>query len=260
MNWYLQDSGITFDGLDSNVIPLVGALDALGLPRFGIGYHVETGTMTGLEQADRTKPSLFYGSTRVAELAAASGFRSGAYFDAAWFDPQNWLGKRDDLLNADQRLTTVGELRHAWISTPVFVKSVLPKALTGMVLEGPDSRWWFNEYAHLNDKDAIVISPVKEIAQEWRFFIVDARVVAGSQYKHDGMKRIREPIAEDVWRRARQMAEACLPSANIVMDIRRLRNGEFNLVEFNCLNSSGFYNADVRNFVLALEAMAKKSL
>jgi hypothetical protein len=50
----------------------------------------------------------------------------------------------------------------------------------------------------------------------------------------DGVKRIREPIGEEVWTRARWMAEEWLPSANIVMDICRLKNGEFKVVEFNC--------------------------
>jgi ATP-grasp domain, R2K clade family 3 len=259
MNWYIQNSGITFDGVDRNVLPLVSTLDDLGLPRFGIGYHVESGTMTGLETADRTLPSFFYGSTRVAELAADSGFRPGGYFEAAWFDPQNWRGKRDDLLNQVQQATTIGALRRDWITTPVFVKSVEAKVLPGMVLEGPDSRWWFEEYANLKDDAAIVISPVQDIEHEWRFFVIDGRVVTGSQYKHDGVKRLREPIAEPVWRCAHLMAEDWLPSPHIVMDICRLRSGEFRVVEFNCLNSSGFYNADVRKYALALEELVKKS-
>jgi hypothetical protein len=254
MNWYIQNSGITFDGLERNVDPLVDAVDSLGLPKFGIGYDVENGRMTGLENADPYGPSFFYGSTRIAELASVSGFRPGAYFDADWFNPQNWIGKRDDLLNPEQRLATIGDLRRNWPTSPVFVKSVQAKVLTGMVLEGTDASWFAKEYKHLKDEDYIVISPVASVAQEWRFFVVAGRIVAGSQYKHDGVKRIREPIGEEVWTRARWMAEEWLPSANIVMDICRLKNGEFKMVEFNCLNSSGWYNADVLKVVVALEA------
>jgi ATP-grasp domain, R2K clade family 3 len=259
MNWYIQNSGITFDGLERNVDPLVEAVDSLRLPKFGIGYDVENGRMTGLEDADLRIPSFFYGSTRIAELAATSGFRPGAFFDAAWFNPQNWIGKRDDLLNHEQRLTTIGDLRRNWPTSPIFVKSVEAKVLTGMILEGPDVGWFTKEYTHLKDDDSIVISPVAEIAQEWRFFVVDGRVVAGSQYKHDGVKRIREPIGEGAWTRAHWMAEEWLPSPNIVMDICRLKSGEFKVVEFNCLNSSGWYNADILKVVLALEALATKT-
>lgn len=259
MNWYIQDSGITFDGLERNILPVVEAIDALGLPRFGIGFDVENQAITGLDAADPSFPSYFYGSTRIAELAAVSSFWPGAHFSSGWFDPQQWIGNRDDLLNPEQRLATIGDLRRDWISEPVFVKSVEAKVLSGMVLEGPDAAWWLEEYAELDDLAAIVVSPVEAIAQEWRFFVVDGSVAAGSQYMHDGVKRIREPITEEVWRRARQMAEAWLPSPNIVMDICRLKDNRFKVVEFNCLSSSGLYNADARKIVFALEAMVARA-
>ena len=177
-----------------NLPPLVEAIDALGLPRFGIGYHVDSGIITGLDEADSGIPAFFHGSTRIAELASASGFGPGAFFSADWFDPQQWISKRDDLLNPEQRLSTIGDLRRNWLSEPIFVKSVEANILTGMVLEGPYSRWWLKEYAHIDDKAATVISPAETVAQEWRFFIADGLVVAGSQYKHDGVKRICEPL------------------------------------------------------------------
>ncbi len=257
MNWYIQNSGIRFDGLERNVDPLVPVLADLKLPMFGIGFHSETQSITGLEDADRSVPSFFYGSTRVAELAKGYGFRPGAFYEPEWFDPRNWVGKRNDLLNPQQSHLTVGALRRNWILGPSFVKSIEGKVLTGMVLEGPDSAWWLKEYAHLKDEDELVISPVAEITQEWRFFIVDRRVIAGSQYKHDGVKRIRGPIPEWAWTRAHWMAEDWLPADNIVMDICRLGNGDFKVVEFNSLSSSGWYNADVRKVVLALEWLAK---
>lgn len=259
MIWYVQDGNITFEALDRNALPLVKVLDELGLPRVSVGYDADSKVITGLEGADPSQPAFFYGSTTVAEIAAHCGLRPGAFYELNWFDPAEWLDKRGDLLNPQQRPISVGEFRQEWIDQPVFVKSVSPKVLTGMVLEGREATWWLEEYATLDEREILVLSPVQDIIQEWRFFIVDGAVVAGSQYRHDGVTRIREPICPAVWDQARRMAaDDWIPSPNCVMDICVTRDEKFKIVEFNSINSSGFYAADIRRFVEAVEALTGK--
>lgn len=253
MQWFIQDSGVSFDCLDRNVKPLVDAVDARGLKRTCVGYM--DGQILGTEGLDRNVPTMMYGSTKLAELSQVSGFYPGGFYNAAWFDPREWVGKRPDLLNEQQLHMSVGQLRQFWIHEPVFVKSVEPKVLSGMVLEGPDKEWWLEEQRHLAAYEMLVVSPIERIDQEWRFFIVEGEVVAGSQYKHDGLLRIREPIEGFIWKTARIMAKRWLPHPTIVMDICQLRSGEFKVVEFNCVNSSGFYSADCGAFVDAMEAV-----
>jgi hypothetical protein len=253
MQWLIQDSGVTFDCLDRNVKPLVEAVDHRGLPRTCVGYVPFVHTLTGIEGLDRSVPTMFYGSTKLAELAMTSGFAPGGFYDAAWFDPGNWVRKRPDLLNEAQTRITAGQLRQTWISEPTFVKSVDAKVLTGMVLEGPDRGWWTEEYSHVKDTDVLTVSPVQTIDQEWRFFIVEGEVVAGSQYRKDGCLRWRAPIDDFVWFQARKMAKLWLPAPTVVMDICLTKNNWFKVVEFNCVNSSGFYSADVGAFVDAME-------
>jgi hypothetical protein len=253
MQWLIQDSGVTFDCLDRNVKPLVEAVDRRGLPRVCVGYIPFVHTLTGIEGLDRSVATMFYGSTKLAELAMTSGFAPGGFYDAAWFDPGNWVGKRPDLLNEMQTRMSVGYLRQQWIGGPCFVKSVDAKVLTGMVLEGPDKSWWMEEYSHLMDTDVLTVSPVRTIDQEWRFFLVDGEVVAGSQYRKDGCLRHRAPIEPEVWAQAREMATLWMPAPTIVMDIALMRDGSYKVVEFNCVNSSGFYSVDVGAFVDAME-------
>jgi hypothetical protein len=261
MQWIIQNSGVTFACLDNNVAPLVDAIDKRGDSRFAIGVIPFTDTIVGLENIDLSIPTMFYGSTRLVEIAEHLPIKPGVFFTHAWFDPKNWVGKRPDLLNESQSYMTVGELRKNWIEEPIFIKSADPKVLTGMVLEydsrtSPtisDREWWLIEYDHLKDEDRLVISPVQKIVQEWRFFIVNGKVVTGSQYKHDGVLRIRESIPDAVWRQAHRMAQEWLPSQNIVMDIALMWNGEYKVVEFNCLNSSGFYASAIAPLLAAFE-------
>jgi len=262
MKWLIQNSGVTFACLDNNVAPLVEAIDKRGSTRHAIGVIPFTDNIVGMDDIDVSGPTMFYGSTRLVEIAEHLPIKPGVFFTNAWFDPQNWVGKRPDLLNEAQSYLTVGDLRKNWITEPVFIKSADPKVLTGMVLEydsrtSPtisDREWWMIENEHLKDDDRLVISPVQKIVQEWRFFIVNGKVVTGSQYKHDGLLRIREPISEAVWIQANRMAQEWMPSQNIVMDIALMADGTYKVVEFNCLNSSGFYASPIEPLLAALES------
>jgi hypothetical protein len=246
MQYIIQNSGVTFACLDNNVAPLVKAIDEIGATRIACGVIPFTDTIVGIDDIDPTIPTMFYGSTRLVEIVSKLSFSPGVWFKPEWFDPKNWCGKRNDLLNENQTYMTVGELRKNWIDKEFFVKSSDPKILTGMVLESDDYKWWIEEYSHLKDEDRLVISPVQNIVQEWRFFIINGEVVTGSQYKHNGLLRIREPISDYVWDKAREMSRDWMPSQNIVMDICKLENDEFKVVEFNTISCSGFYASPIK--------------
>ena len=255
MQWIIQNSGVTFACLDNNVEPLVKAIDEFGDSRIAVGVIPFTDTIVGMEDVDNSIPTMFYGSTRLIELAEKMSFKPGVFYKKDWFLPKNWRGKRLDLLNEDQEYLTVSTIRNNWINEPIFIKSSDTKILTGMVLEGSKDRdWWIEEYNHLKDTDELVISPIKRIVQEWRFFIVDGKIVTGSQYKHDGILRILEPIPDNVWKQARKMIEDWMPSQNIVMDIALMFDGSYKVVEWNCLNCSGFYASPI---LLLLAAVNK---
>jgi len=69
------------------------------------------------------------------------------------------------------------------------------------------------------------------------------------------MFKYESTIESKTWDAARKFAEGWLPSQNIVMDIAELRTGEFKIIEFNSLNSSGFYCAEIDKIVVALETL-----
>ena len=122
-----------------------------------------------------------------------------------------------------------------------------------MVLEGEDRNWWMKEYSDLDSNIILCCSPAKNIEREWRFWIIDGEVVTGSQYKKNGCLAIKAPIDENILNKAKEFSKGWLPNPNIVMDIAEMRNGTFKVVEFNSIHSSGFYNANIENFIKAIE-------
>lgn len=235
---------------------MLEAIQRKGSPWTAIGVIPYEYTITGLEEGV-TSPCMFYGSTKLTELAAAQeSWKPAVIYDPAWFDPRFCLGKRPDLLNGEQRTIAVKELRDNWVDEPTFVKSVDVKVLTGMVLEPEedDQSCWLEERADLDDNALLVASPYRKLDKEWRFFVVKGEVVAGSIYRRDGYSCRNEPISDDIWRRAQAMAELWMPHDTIVMDVGLLRSGELCVVEFNSVNSSGTYKANTDRIVEALEA------
>ena len=101
------------------------------------------------------------------------------------------------------------------------------------------------------DVEEVVIAEPKKINNEFRFFIIDGKIVSYSQYKSDKEQQINSsPDA-----RAIQFVEKMIsrfPEKIFVIDIG-LINGDYKIIELNCLNSAEFYNINIANFVQSIE-------
>jgi hypothetical protein len=254
MQWLIQSTDLP----DTHTLRLLEVVKEKSLPYFGIGVEHFTHEITGLKDADPKLPSMFYGSIQLLEkISTWDDFRPGAYYDKEWYDPRNWLGKRSDLLNDDIKEITVAELRSKWVDEPMFIKSVDPKALTGMVIEPvkDDHDTWTLEHSHLDGDVILVMASAKNIELECRFFVVNGKLISGSTYRWLGCRTIRRPIDNEMQQAASEAVKGWLPSQNIVIDICRMRDGSHKIIEFNSPNSSGFYSCDVGLIVDAIEGI-----
>jgi hypothetical protein len=100
-----------------------------------------------------------------------------------------------------------------------------------------------------------VISPLREIAQETRCWIVDRKLVTASVYRRYETVIYESNVDEDVRAFAQSIAEeAWQPHRAYVLDVARVGD-QLKVVEVNTLNSAGFYAADMQKLVEAIEAM-----
>ena len=254
MQWLIQCTNLP----DTHTLKLLEAVKERNLSFVGIGIRHFTHDIIDLDKADPKAPSMFYGSTQLIQMISEwKDFRPGAFYQKEWFDPRTPIGRRADLLNENLKEITVKELRSKWVDEPMFIKSIEPKWLTGMVIEPvkEDHDNWMIEQSELDGDALLVISPAQNIETECRFFIVDNKIVAGSTYRWLGARTIRRPIDTGLEQAAQEAIKEWMPSPNIVMDLCRLKNGQYRVVEYNSLNSSGFYNADVGAVVDAIETM-----
>ena len=233
-----------------------------------LGMEVHYGTRDIINQKVRLdsedqlagRPVFVYGSLQfVRDLR-------GPYY--AWgFKNTDWLTmsanvSRDILLNHDYVMTTWGDLKANylhWASRvdPVgmFIRpSSDKKTFAGdyvSVYGASDKLKAIEETTSVIDTTLCVMSSFKDILDEFRYFIVDRKVISSTYYHNfTGMPGRAAYVYKTAPDKANQLAEyvanmAWQPDDCYVVDIAMDGNSDAKIIEFNSLCCSGVYNANV---------------
>ena len=101
----------------------------------------------------------------------------------------------------------------------------------------------------------VCIASQKKIEKEWRFFIFDGKVGCSTQYGPpllpDYLKGCSNPKALDL--AIKVAADPFQPLPSYSLDIAELDDGRVKVVEIGAVNSSGFYGADIVEFIKGME-------
>jgi len=240
--------------------------DQLRMIQAGIeGYpHVYVGCLPFSHEITSEQPLVGtqfvpYGSTSLVSAALALGWE-GVYFDPLRFTYDAALAHRDDMLNAGVMTVAAAmdEMRAYDVERRWFMRpSADLKYFSGGVQTGREYLAWLESAVEssvsgvIDPSLLVVLDDVKPIDKEWRWFVVGGRIVSGSLYRLDGRtvrERVSDPTLLSV---AQQLANQWLPHENCVMDTC-LVNKSMKVVEFNCINGSGFYDHDVSEIMGAL--------
>lgn len=256
MHWIIQNNIYSEDGWQS----LVDALD-----RLGVSYSVHkcipfAGTLDP-EPCPPPGPVVVMGSYTLAREAQRRGWVPGVFLNEnfdyerqedRWlgymFNDERWVGRFDEV--PEQRL-------------PFFIRPTTDsKAFTGMVTDWPEFSAWRKRVLDITDSwitvaggMRVVVSPKKEIAREYRTWIVDGRVVTSSLYKQGPHKYARPEVDPGVIEFAAERAAQFQPARAFVLDVFEDPEGGLWVGEVNNLNSAGFYAADMQKLVAAIDAM-----
>ena len=209
------------------------------------------------------------------------------YFDRRKYDVSYWLPRISDgipVLNRQMLFLPAGQI--SWIPVPLGA-SPFPLS-NGLLFVRPDSalkpfpgivldcdhkklRNW-QDVAHevarvvpgLAPEKLICIAPGRQLNRlEWRFWIVDRKVVAATPYSwEEGGESWEEPPAE-AQRIAQEMAtNAWQPDIAYVADVVQLATGDepFYLNEINAASTSGFYSVPFEPLIAALRAAVQREL
>ena len=198
-----------------------------------------------------------YGSTLLTTLAHEKEWR-GCHFDLNKFNYAEYIKNRDDILNTAGVICSVEYAVRLLKSRPNdelwFVRpSADLKQFSGQVIEAKECADWLEDAMlcessgsyKLDQNTEIVLAQPQTIQAEWRWFIVGRKVISGSMYRYKG-KLVAIPETDiNVIQRAQTFADKWLPNPCCVMDLALVDN-ELKVLEFNCINASGFYKHDVK--------------
>ncbi len=163
----------------------------------------------------------------------------------------------DNLLNKECNITTLENVLPKY--NEFFIKPCKDsKVFSGQRMTWVEFKEWRERILELGwegsvkGSTCVVQAPVKEIYREYRFFIVNGKVVTGSQYRVGMRVFSTECHEKDVIEYAQRMVDLWSPDVGFVIDIALTPEG-FKVIEINCLNASGFYACDMSKVVFALE-------
>jgi hypothetical protein len=171
---------------------------------------------------------------------------------------------KENLLNGSAIVSRFANVR---IDGPTFIRPCEDlKTFTGRIIEEDElTKWQFsiNEGEHSSDSivltndTMVMVSPVKQILREWRFFVVGGKVISGSQYRDVYGLSESEMVDSYIYDYAQQMVNLWKPADCFVIDIAgtsSCKDGyELSILEVNCLNGSGLYQCDAAKIFGAIE-------
>lgn len=172
------------------------------------------------------------------------------------------------LLNRDYAMLPFAELprcqdflfRTFGVEDTIFVRPDSPlKLFTGMTVSRAtfDRDYEFMGFYDFPRESLVVVSSPKRIISEWRFVIVDRRVIAGSIYIENGQKVSR--IAKDD--KALELAKSVLeidyqPDPVWVLDVCRTEDHQYHLLEIGGFSFAGLYACDKDAVVTSVSSAA----
>lgn len=194
----------------------------------------------------------------------------GAYCDTAVFHCTSWYPRAQRwLLHQNWRVlpaaTLAADPQAALASLggadSVFVRPDSPlKPFSGRVLRGEAITLRALDHGFYYDDEQlpVVIAPVRTVAQEWRYVVVNSRVVAGSAYTAANRAAAPDDPAGEPWRFASAIAEALQPPDNVyVMDICEA-DGALRLLELNPFSGADLYACNRRDVVGAISSQRER--
>lgn len=208
---------------------------------------------------DVRNPIAVVGSYTLVRLAQQYGWGPGVFagpnINATVYGPR--FGPA--MLNSDARILP---LRDLVLRAPAFVRPVDDgKGFSGGLVEPEAFALWrdriagYEGFSTVTGDTLVVVAAPKTILAEYRLFVVEGRVVAGSRYRLGGRVSLSADVPPEVSRWAEAQLQAWSPERAMVADVADTPEG-LRFIEFNTINAAGWYEADVSRVIQAIDALA----
>lgn len=257
--------------LESSIFPVTHPALRAAIRRFGhtlVDWN-DSWWNEGIPQSIPRGPVIFHGSLGNAalieerlnwvpgSLCPVDAFRCSTWYESAkeFLIHRDWqiLPARDFVANAVEIARALGS------PDTVFVRPDSPlKPFSGRVIDVAAVTLSKLDHGFYYDDERlpVVVAPVRQINQEWRFVIVQNQIVAGSMYDASMRKAVSVDRGSSASAFAAQIALAIPPPAEVfILDVCEC-DGDYWLLELNPFGGADFYSCVPEGIVEALSAFA----
>lgn len=186
--------------------------------------------------------------------------KAGIFYDIEKFDQEFYSKLNLPLLNSNAQLIPMENALHLSFDRDMFIKPSRDlKAFNGGIIQKGTTIESFiksSQYQSFYIDETVVLSEVKEIYSEYRFFVVNKEVVGGSQYRKGNQSYLNGDIASEVLQIAKEYALLYEPNSIFTMDIALTSEG-YKIIEYNCWNASGLYHCNGQKVFFAVNEFIK---
>jgi hypothetical protein len=248
MHWVIQRNIFK----PENYFALVESLDLFEIDHTSI--TIPGGTFSLIPEVNVGNNVYVCGALKLRKISQDRGWKPGSFLNEN-YSYEIWLEKLGhEMLNSDAIFGKFIDVQTSHL--PKFFLRPLEdnKAFDGAVFDNEQFSIWKDDESksHLRGVDAMV-SSVKPIYREYRLFYVAKKYVTGSLYKMGGNPYVSADVEADVIEFADSIVTRWVPSESFVIDIALTPDG-YKVIEFNNINSSGFYASDVRKYIQAIQS------
>lgn len=184
-------------------------------------------------------------------------FRCSAWYPRArpWLLHERWaVVPLIELVEEPDRV-----MNEVGASGAVFVRPDSPlKPFSGRVVprEAIALRAFDHGFYFEDEALPVIVAPVRKVDREWRFVVVEGKIVAGSGYEAKRRSAVPGQPEGEPWLFASQIAEAFeAPQAVHVLDLCEA-DGRLHLLEVNPFSGADLYACDRRAVVRAVSKVA----
>ena len=256
MYWVIQDNIFQEPWFDE----MIEFLQRMDIPYEIVKAVPFSGEMIPVPSPTQEK-TIFLGSYSFTNRAIKDGFVPGSWTNDN-YDYRVWSTKWKCLNNGT--VYKFGEIPEQ--TNLFFIRPCADdKAFTGQVFGWEEFSGWrdkvldlakdysFRDITQLDKNSPVVVAVPRKIQEEYRFVIVDGKVITGSQYGKGLYKQVTEDQTELI-AFVQECADCWTPARVFVVDVA-LCGGEYSVIEMGNMNSAGLYRCDSQKIVMAIEEM-----
>lgn len=217
--------------------------------------------------------NVYYGSTTLMNNLYQELHPKGLFYDDRTFKMNNYFNRWGDyMLNYGAKVTEIHDFIYNsewidWVSNEDEKLFIRPngdgKEFDGQVGTFKDLKDMITRSilyeGPLSESSMIVVGKAYDIYKEWRLYIVGGEIITASRYRTNfKLSKSSTDIPKEMLTFAKEMIAKYKPHQNFAMDICSTHDGAYYIIECGCLNSVGFYDADIKKLVRAISEWMKR--